>query len=62
LDQPVSRLSGGDRRRVALGRAIVRKPMGFMMDEPLGGLDSEFRQLMSGELRALHDKLRATTV
>jgi len=62
LDQPVSRLSGGDRQRVALGRAIVRKPMAFMMDEPLGALDSEFRQLMCGELRALHDRLGATTV
>ena len=62
LDQPVSRLSGGDRQRVALGRAIVREPMAFMMDEPLGALDSEFRHLMCGELRALHDRLGATTV
>ena len=57
LDQPVSRLSGGDRQRVALGRAIVREPMAFLMDEPLGALDAEFRQLMCGELRALHDRL-----
>jgi multiple sugar transport system ATP-binding protein len=62
LDQPVSRLSGGDRQRVALGRAIVREPKAFMMDEPLGALDSEFRHLMCGELRALHDRLGATTV
>src|SRR5271163_4803993 len=62
LDQPVSRLSGGDRQRVALGRAIVRKPMAFLMDEPLGALDSEFRHVMCGELRALHDRLGATTV
>jgi multiple sugar transport system ATP-binding protein len=62
LDLPVSRLSGGDRQRVALGRAIVREPMAFMMDEPLGALDSEFRHLMCGELRALHDRLHATTV
>jgi multiple sugar transport system ATP-binding protein len=62
LDRPVSGLSGGDRQRVALGRAIVRQPMAFMMDEPLGALDAEFRQLMCGELRALHNRLKATTV
>ncbi|MBS0445698.1 MAG: ABC transporter ATP-binding protein [Proteobacteria bacterium] len=62
LDQPVSGLSAGDRQRVALGRAIVRQPLAFMMDEPLGALDSEFRELMCGELRALHDRLHATTV
>src|SRR5215831_2294052 len=62
LDRPVSGLSGGDRQRVALGRAIVRKPMAFMMDEPLGALDAEFRELMCDELRALHDRLHATTI
>jgi multiple sugar transport system ATP-binding protein len=62
LDKPVSGLAAGDRQRVALGRAIVREPLAFMMDEPLGALDSEFRELMCDELRALHDRLRATTV
>jgi multiple sugar transport system ATP-binding protein len=62
LDSPVSGLSSGDRQRVALGRAIVRQPLAFMMDEPLGALDSEFRELMCGELRALHDRLKATIV
>ena len=62
LDKPVSGLSGGDRQRVALGRAIVRKPMAFLMDEPLGALDSEFRHVMCNELRALHNRLKATTV
>ncbi len=62
LDRPVGGLSGGDRQRVALGRAIVREPKAFMMDEPLGALDSEFRHVMCGELRGLHDRLRATTV
>jgi multiple sugar transport system ATP-binding protein len=62
LEQKVTRLSGGDRQRVALGRAIVRQPAAFMMDEPLGALDAEFRQLMCGELRGLHDRLGATTV
>jgi multiple sugar transport system ATP-binding protein len=62
LDKPVSGLSSGDRQRVALGRAIVRQPAAFMMDEPLGALDSEFRELMCHELRSLHDRLKATTV
>src|SRR5436305_1930183 len=62
LVQPVSRLAGGDRQRVALGRAIVRRPLAFLMDEPLGALDAEFRQPMCGELHALHDRLGATTI
>jgi multiple sugar transport system ATP-binding protein len=62
LDKPVSGLSGGDRQRVALGRAIVRNPKAFMMDEPLGALDAEFREHMADELRALHDRMGATTV
>ena len=62
LDKPVGGLSGGDRQRVALGRAIVRSPKAFMMDEPLGALDAEFREHMSEELRALHDRMGATTV
>ncbi len=62
LDSPVSGLSGGDRQRVALGRAIVRRPKVFLMDEPLGALDAEFRALMCDELRGLHNRLGATTV
>ena len=62
LDKSVTGLSSGDRQRVALGRAIVRQPLAFMMDEPLGALDSEFRELMCQELRSLHARLRATTV
>jgi len=62
LDRSVSGLAGGDRQRVALGRAIVRKPKCFLMDEPLGALDTEMREAMIRELRALHDRLGATTV
>jgi multiple sugar transport system ATP-binding protein len=62
LNKPVGGLSGGDRQRVALGRAIVRQPKAFMMDEPLGALDAEFREHMADELRALHNRMGATTV
>jgi multiple sugar transport system ATP-binding protein len=62
LDRSVSGLASGDRQRVALGRSIVRKPKAFLMDEPLGALDAEFRHIMTGELRRLHDRLGATTV
>jgi multiple sugar transport system ATP-binding protein len=62
LDRRVSGLASGDRQRVALGRSIVRRPKAFLMDEPLGALDAEFRHVMTGELRALHNRLAATTV
>ena len=53
LRKPVGGLSGGDRQRVALGRAIVRNPKAFFMDEPLGALDAEFREHMSEERQSL---------
>ena len=62
LGRSVSGLSGGDSQRVALGRAIVRRAKAFMMDEPLGALDTELRRLMCAELRGLHDRIDATTV
>ncbi len=62
LKQPVGGLAGGDRQRVALGRAIIRRPDAFLMDEPLGTLDAEFRELMCDELRQLHERIGATTV
>ena len=62
LSSKVSKLAGGDRQRVALGRAIVRRPKAFLMDEPLGALDAEFRRIMCDELRDLHDRIGATTV
>ena len=62
LDARISGLSSGDRQRVALGRAIVRRPKAFLMDEPLGALDAEFRELMCEELRLLHDRIEGTTV
>jgi multiple sugar transport system ATP-binding protein len=62
LHRSVSGLAGGDRQRVALGRAIVRRPKCFLMDEPLGTLDTEFRDIMVHELRELHNRIHATTV
>jgi multiple sugar transport system ATP-binding protein len=62
LERSVKGLAGGDSQRVALGRAIVRRAKAFMMDEPLGALDTEFRHLMCTELRGLHDRIKATTV
>ena len=62
LSSNISSLSGGDRQRVALGRALVRRPKAFLMDEPLGTLDAEFRELMCLELKKLHIDIKATTV
>ncbi len=62
LDKGVTGLAGGDRQRVALGRAIIRRPKAFLMDEPLGTLDTEFRELMCEELKQLHTRTGATTV
>jgi len=62
LKSNVSNLAGGDRQRVALGRAIVRRPAAFLMDEPLGTLDAEFREEMCLELKKLHKRIQATTV
>jgi multiple sugar transport system ATP-binding protein len=55
-------LSGGDKQRVALGRALVRKPSAFLMDEPLGALDADFRETMRAEIKKLHIAEGATTV
>ena len=62
LKSKISGLAGGDRQRVALGRAIVRRPKAFLMDEPLGTLDAEFREQMSLELKKLHERIEATTI
>ncbi len=52
----------GDKQRVALGRALVRKPSAFLMDEPLGALDADFRETMRAEIKKLHIAEEATTV
>ncbi|MBP1884592.1 ABC transporter ATP-binding protein [Sinorhizobium mexicanum] len=55
-------LSGGQRQRVAMSRAIIRHPKAFLFDEPLSNLDAALRVHMRKEIRALHDRLKATSV
>jgi multiple sugar transport system ATP-binding protein len=62
LDRKPRELSGGQSQRVAMGRAIVRKPKAFLFDEPLSNLDAKLRLSMREEIRGLHDRLKTTTV
>lgn len=62
LDRLPKQLSGGQRQRVAMGRAIVRKPQVFLFDEPLSNLDAKLRVQMRTEIKALHQRLKTTTI
>ncbi len=55
-------LSGGQQQRVAMGRAIVRQPRAFLMDEPLSNLDPRLRVQMRGELARIQRDVRITTL
>ena len=50
LDRPAAQLSGGEMQRVAIGRAIVRRPRLFLLDEPLTNLDAKLREALRVEL------------
>jgi multiple sugar transport system ATP-binding protein len=62
LDRAPGELSGGQQQRVALGRAIVRAPSVFLLDEPLSNLDAKLRSQMRTELQRLQEELGTTTI
>ena len=62
LGRKPSALSGGDMQRVAIGRALVRRPKAMLMDEPIGALDAKLREEMRAEIKRLHMKQGSTTI
>jgi multiple sugar transport system ATP-binding protein len=62
LDRLPRELSGGQQQRVALGRALVRDPAVFLMDEPLSNLDAKLRVQMRSEIKRFHHDLNATII
>src|SRR5215218_2047113 len=62
LDRRPGQLSGGQAQRVALGRALVRQPQVFLMDEPLSNLDAKLRTQTRGEIKRVQHEVGTTTV
>ncbi len=60
LDNKATELSGGEMQRVAIGRALVRDPNIYLMDEPLSSLDAKLRAELRIELKRIHQNLGAT--
>jgi spermidine/putrescine transport system ATP-binding protein len=61
-DRPISQISGGEKQRVGLARAIVTEPSVLLLDEPLAALDAHLRVRMQAELRNLHERLGLTFI
>ena len=62
LNRKPNQLSGGQQQRVAIGKALIRNPSLFLMDEPLSSLDAELKILLRTEIKELHSKLKSTFV
>ncbi len=62
LDRRPGTFSGGERRRVAIGRALVRRPRVLLLDQPLSDLDAKIRQEMAGELKRLQAETGQTMI
>lgn len=62
LDRYPGELSGGERRRVSLARAVIREPSVFLMDEPLSNLDAALKLRVQDEIRSLQERLGVTMV
>jgi len=62
LDRKPGQMSGGEKQRVALGRAMVRNPEVFLLDEPLSNLDAALRTEMRYNIMRLHNRLKATFI
>lgn len=62
LTRKTARLSGGEMQRVSIGRAIVRQPRIFLMDEPLSNLDAKLREALRVELQHLQKTQHSTTL
>ena len=60
LDNKATALSGGEMQRVSIGRALVRDPAAYLMDEPLSSLDAKLRADLRVELKAIQSEARAT--
>jgi multiple sugar transport system ATP-binding protein len=62
LERKPSQLSGGQLQRVAMGRAMVRQPKAYLMDEPLSNLDAKLRVQMRAELASIHRRTQTTAI